>query len=162
MPLAKKYICGRAFNMPTICKIFLPERKQTIDGRPILTLYRASGEDIFQGPEDILKLLRVEGVVLESNIRAINPITHSYYSCVVTLAPHRDAVVALSAAVIPGIIAWLKTRKGRKIEIRIGVMKISAPNARALQDTFQLLDKHKQFIISVSKAVSKGRKHSSK
>src|ERR1700704_1558295 len=162
MPLAKKYICGRAFNMPTICKISLPEKKPTIDGRPILTLYRASGEDIFQGPEDVLKLLRVEGVVLEGNIRAINPITHSYYSCVITLAQHRDTVIALSAAATPAIIAWLKTRKGRKIEIRIGAMKISAPHARALQDTFQLLDKHKQLIISVSKAASKGKKHSRK
>jgi hypothetical protein len=167
--------------MPTVRKIFILNGEQMLndhpsskarvvishpdsfhDESPRLILYRARGEKIVQGPKDILELLRAEGVVQEGTTRARNPITHGQYSCVVSLAQSHDTLIALSAALIPALIAWLRGRKGRRIELQKGDMKISAPNAKALDAALKSLAEYEKFTIVVNKAKSKRKKQSSK
>jgi len=161
--------------MPTFRKILIfggeqtrayrPTRKITVfagdsqfHDHPRLVLYRAPGEKIAQGPDDIRKLLQAEGVVQEGLCRARNPITHGECSFVVALAQHQETLVALSVALVPAIIAWLKSRKGRKVEIQKGNLKVSAPTEKALAATLKALAKYEKLTISVNKAESRRKK----
>jgi hypothetical protein len=125
---------------------------------PRLVLHRAPGEKIVQGPDDILKLLRAQGVVQEGRTRARNPITHGECSFVITLAQHQETLVALSVVLVPAIIAWLKSRRGRKVEIHKGNLKVSAPNEKALDVALKSLAQYEKLTIKVSKAKSKRKK----
>ncbi|HEY2495652.1 MAG TPA: hypothetical protein VGK24_01175 [Candidatus Angelobacter sp.] len=143
-----------------------PTRKHIIVGiprgfhndDPKLILYRAPSEKIIQGPEDILELLRAEGVVQKGITRARNPITHGHYSFIATLAQNHDALITLSIALIPAVIGWLKNRKGRRIEIQKGDLKVSAPNERVLEIALKALAKYEKFTVVVSKARVKIKK----
>jgi len=163
--------------MPTLREIFtLSEDYELADGSthktrnaispsrrfhsddPKLILYRAPGEKVIQGPEDILEFLRAEGIVQDGAVRARNPITHGHYSFVATLVQNHDAFITLSIALIPAIIAWLKNRKGRRIEIQKGDMKVSAPTEKALAAALKSLAKYEKLTIKISKAESKRKK----
>jgi hypothetical protein len=162
--------------MPTFRKTLLLGNEQTLADRrtgkitvvagdsefhydhPRLVLHRAPDEKIVQGTHDILDLLRAEGITQEGRTRAKNPITHGECSFVITLAQHQEALVALSVALVPAIIAWLKSRKGRKIEIQKGNLKVSAPNEKALAAALKSLAKYEKLTINVNKAESKRKK----
>jgi hypothetical protein len=142
-----------------------PTRKITVfagdsqfHAHPRLVLYRAPGEKIAQGPDDLRKLLRAEGVVQEGIGRVRNPNTHGEYSFVVTLAQNRGTLVALSSALVPAIIAWLNSRRGRKVEIQKGDLKVSAPNEKALAAVLKSLAKYEKLTIELNKAKSKRKK----
>jgi hypothetical protein len=143
--------------MPTLHRTFILGNSQELDG-PKLILYRAPGEKIIQGPEDILELLQVQGVVKHGAIRARNPITDGHYSFVASLTQNHDTLITLSIALIPAIIGWLKNRKGRRIEIQKGDMKVSAPNERALETALKALAKYEKFTVVVSKGKIRRKK----
>jgi hypothetical protein len=145
-------------NRPTRKIPFVAGDSQFHYDRPRIVLHRAHGEKIVQGPDDILKLLREEGIVQEGLCRVRNPITHGECSFVITLVQHQEALVALSVALVPAIIAWLKSRKGRKIEIQKGNLKVSAPNEKALAAALKSLAKYEKLTINVNKAESKRKK----
>jgi hypothetical protein len=163
--------------MPTVRKIPMLSDEEDLDHRsihegqisishsrrfhsadPKLILYRAPGEKVIQGPEDILELLRSKGVVKDGAIRARNPITHGHYSFVAAVAQSHDALITLSIALIPAIIAWLNSRKGRRIEIQKGNLKVSAPTEKALAAALKSLTKYEKLTIKVNKAESNRKK----
>src|SRR5947209_14879655 len=80
------------------------------DNSPKITLYSAPGEN---APPDILDLLS-KCLIHNGRIRARNPATYGEYFFAITV----------SAAAVRIITTWLKARKGRKIEIRKGNMRV--------------------------------------
>lgn len=145
----------KKLDIHPIHKVVLADDSLFSDDRPTLVLYRAPGEKIIQWPDDILQRLKGEGIVQEGHGRARNPLTHGEHSFVVALAQNHESLIALSVALVPAIIAWLKSRKGRKIEIRKGNMKISAPTEKALDSALKSLAEYEKLTIMVKKSPKK-------
>lgn len=166
MPSLRKIVLLGAeqtpIDRPTRKVTFVAGDSQLQYAGPRLVLHRAPGEKIAQGPDDILKLLRAEGVVQEGTSRARNPIIHGEYSFLVTLAQNHETLAALSVALVPAIIAWLKSRKGRKVEIQKGNLKVSAPTEKALAAALKSLAKYEKLTVNVNKAEVKRKKQRAK
>jgi hypothetical protein len=135
-----------------------PHLSEFVDQGPELILYRAPSEKIVQAPDDVLQLLRAEDIVQEGRGRVRNPITHGEHSFVAVLAQHQETLIALSAAIVSPIIAWLKMRKGRKIEIRKGDMKVSAGSVKELRAALASFLEYEKLTLRIKKSQSQKKR----
>lgn len=120
-----------------------------------IELYRAEEEDNRPKPVDLFEPLQ-RGKVYP-HLTAVNPIGSDVWSILVHLAGNPAA-----CSVIAGLVGlWLRERNKRRVELRKGDLKISAPNVKELDAVLNSLDKYKELTITVNTAKTrKPRKRS--
>lgn len=108
---------------------------------PQMMLYYAPGEETSWQPNETIELLRAESVVTKERIAMRNPAIPGEYSFVIQLSTIAASLLA----------AWLAGRRGRKIEIQKGDMKVSAPALKKLEAALALLKRHRKVRVLVRK-----------
>jgi hypothetical protein len=117
----------------------LPESDHQGSGDATLVFYRAASEGL-RHPGDVVSLLQDEGIKA-GTLRARNPITHDQWWIPVTALAASGAPYAKALASV--VRAWLKERKGRRVELKYGRSKITGTPADT-ERLFRAIAKHEK------------------
>jgi hypothetical protein len=119
-----------------------------------LVFYRAAGEGL-RHPGDFVALLENEGIKT-GTLRARNPITHDQWWIPIAALAMAGRPFAKGLASV--VQTWLKERKGRRVELQYGSLKVAGTPADA-ERLLRAIAKHEKVLgplhIAGSKAVLK-------